>query len=93
MPMTADLRRHGVKREARVYWFSRLKEVERGAFVRGEEIVCGDASARAGSHAVGEITLKGAHNLENVLAAVCMGMLPEVEAGSDPRRRQGLQGR
>jgi UDP-N-acetylmuramoylalanine--D-glutamate ligase len=53
----------------RVYWFSRKKEVARGAFLRGEDIVfCdGDAEARLASRA--EIPLRGQHNLENVLAA------------------------
>jgi UDP-N-acetylmuramoylalanine--D-glutamate ligase len=53
----------------RVYWFSRKKEVTRGAFVRGNEIIfCdGDAEARLLSRA--EISLRGEHNLENVLAS------------------------
>ena len=53
----------------RVYWFSRKKEVTRGAFLRGDEIIfCdGDAEARLVSRA--EISLRGEHNLENVLAA------------------------
>ena len=33
---------------------------------------------------VSEIRLKGAHNVENVLAAVCVGMLAGVDAGADP---------
>jgi len=53
----------------RAYWFSRKKEVARGAFVRGGDIFfCdGDAEARLVSRA--EISLRGEHNLENVLAA------------------------
>jgi len=59
----------------RVYWFSRKKEVPRGAFVRGDEIVfCdGDAEARLASRA--EISLRGQHNLENVLAAATAACL------------------
>ena len=64
----------------RVYWFSRKKEVPRGAFVRGDEIVfCdGDAEARLASRA--EISLRGQHNLENVLAAATAACL----AGAAP---------
>jgi UDP-N-acetylmuramoylalanine--D-glutamate ligase len=53
----------------RVYWFSRKKEVARGAFVRGDEIIFveGDAEARLLSRK--DIPLRGDHNLENVLAA------------------------
>jgi len=59
----------------RVYWFSRGKEVARGTFVRGHEIIfCdGDAEARLASRS--EITLRGEHNLENVLAAATAACL------------------
>jgi UDP-N-acetylmuramoylalanine--D-glutamate ligase len=59
----------------RVYWFSRKKEVARGAFLRGDDIVfCdGDAEARLASRA--EIPLRGQHNLENVLAATTAACL------------------
>jgi UDP-N-acetylmuramoylalanine--D-glutamate ligase len=65
---------------AQVFWFSRKKEVQQGAWVRDGQIVFRDASM-AGEKAqreimqVSEIPLKGAHNLENVLAAVCAGAL------------------
>jgi len=64
----------------RVYWFSRKKEVPRGAFVRGDEIVfCdGDAEARLASRS--EIPMRGQHNLENVLAAATAACL----AGAAP---------
>ena len=64
----------------RVYWFSRKKEVARGAFVRGDDIIfCdGDAEARLASRA--GIPLRGEHNLENVLAAATAACL----AGAAP---------
>ncbi len=65
--------------KSRVYWFSRLREVERGAFVRGKEIVWRDDKREASILPVSDISLKGAHNLENVLAAVCIGMLVKAE--------------
>jgi UDP-N-acetylmuramoylalanine--D-glutamate ligase len=67
--------------KAPVYWFSRQKEVERGAWVRDGNIVFRDAAGQREIMQVSEIPLKGAHNLENVLAAVCasalMGCAPQ----------------
>jgi UDP-N-acetylmuramoylalanine--D-glutamate ligase len=60
---------------AKVFWFSRLKEVERGAWVREGNILFRDAAQQHEVMPVSEIPLKGAHNLENVLAAVCAGAL------------------
>jgi len=68
------------KTQAAVYWFSRQRAVEHGAFVRGEAIVWRDADSEQTIMPIAEISLKGAHNVENVLAAVCAGML----AGADP---------
>src|SRR5439155_10033839 len=60
---------------AQVFWFSRIREVESGAFVRDGQV----AVQRNGSPQVvlpvPEIPLKGSHNLENVLAAVCASVL------------------
>ncbi len=58
-----------------VFWFSRQKEVERGAFVGRSSIVFRDGNQEREVIPVAEIPLKGAHNLENVLAAVCAGAL------------------
>ena len=66
--------------KAPAYWFSRQREVERGAFVRDENIVWRDAGGEKAIMPLTEISLKGAHNVENVLAAVCAGIL----AGVDP---------
>ena len=63
-----------------VYWFSRKREVDRGAFVRDGQIIFRDEHGQRPIMSCGEITLKGAHNLENVLAAVAMGSLAGVEA-------------
>src|SRR3954447_9778029 len=63
------------KTRSQVFWFSRQKEVERGAWVRAGNIVFRDASGQREILQVSEIPLKGAHNLENVLAAVSAGVL------------------
>jgi UDP-N-acetylmuramoylalanine--D-glutamate ligase len=65
-----------------IVWFSRKKEVTSGASVRGDEIVWKTFKGETKVLSVRDIPLKGAHNLENVLAAVCVGML----AGCAPER-------
>jgi UDP-N-acetylmuramoylalanine--D-glutamate ligase len=67
------------KAKAPVYWFSRLKEVERGAFARAERIFWRDGKAEREIMPASEISLKGSHNVENALAGVCVGMLAGIE--------------
>ncbi len=74
--------------KGQVFWFSRHKEVERGAWVRDGNIVFRDGKGQREILQVAEIPLKGAHNLENVLAAVCAGAL----MGCAPEKiRQAVQ--
>jgi UDP-N-acetylmuramoylalanine--D-glutamate ligase len=66
--------------KAQVFWFSRQKEVQQGAWVREGNILFRDGgddgkTSQREILQVAEIPLKGAHNLENVLAAVCAGVL------------------
>ncbi len=68
---------HGLKPQ--VFWFSRKQEVERGAFVRNGRIYFRDSGSEREIMPADEMTLKGAHNLENILAAVVMGLLAGVE--------------
>jgi UDP-N-acetylmuramoylalanine--D-glutamate ligase len=60
---------------APVFWFSRQKEVQQGASVRDGNILFRDKTSQREIMQVSEIPLKGAHNLENVLAAVCASAL------------------
>jgi UDP-N-acetylmuramoylalanine--D-glutamate ligase len=65
------------KTKAQIFWFSLRRPIKQGAFVHGESIVF---LPREGAKAepvmpVAEIPLKGAHNVENVLAAVCAARL------------------
>jgi UDP-N-acetylmuramoylalanine--D-glutamate ligase len=69
------------KTKAQVYWFSGRRPIKQGAFVHGESILF---VPREGAKAepvmpVAEISLAGAHNVENVLAAVCAARLAGVE--------------
>ena len=60
------------KTQARILWFSRKSKPEQGSHVHDGKIrFCGQAG-EAEIMPVSEIPLKGAHNLENVLAAVCV---------------------
>jgi UDP-N-acetylmuramoylalanine--D-glutamate ligase len=54
----------------RVFWFSRKQRVAQGAYLRGEEIVFRNDGLEEVVMKRAEISLAGAHNLENVLAAV-----------------------
>jgi len=70
--------------KSNVYWFSGTKVVRQGAFLR-DGVVCW--IEREGGSAepilpVAEIPLKGSHNVENVLAAVCAARLSNVPAES-----------
>lgn len=63
----------------RVFWFSRLKRVASGCYLRGDEIVfrCDGAESILLERKI--IGLRGNHNLENVLAAAATARLAGVE--------------
>lgn len=58
---------------SRIYWFSRGALIEQGAYVSEGEIRFKSSPEAVPEHVipVSEIPLKGEHNVENVLAAVC----------------------
>jgi len=60
---------------AQVFWFSRKKEVKQGAFAQDGRILFRDNAGQRETMLVAEISLKGGHNVENALAAVCTGAL------------------
>ncbi len=70
------------KTKAQIYWFSRRRAVKQGAFVHGESIffLAKEGGKPEPVMPVAEITLKGAHNVENVLAAVCGARLAGIPA-------------
>jgi UDP-N-acetylmuramoylalanine--D-glutamate ligase len=67
-----------------VFWFSGTKAVRRGAFVRNGVIMWVEKEGGVTEPVmpVSEVSLKGAHNIENVLAAVCVARLEKVSAES-----------
>lgn len=75
--------------KAQVFWFSRQREVQQGAWVRDGNIVFRRGEEQHEILQASEIPLKGGHNLENVLAAVCAGAL----MGCTPEKiRQAVHG-
>src|SRR5437016_1442973 len=52
-----------------LYWFSRKQRVESGASVANDQIIFRDHGQETPVLSLSDINLKGAHNLENVLAA------------------------
>ena len=71
-----------------VFWFSRKKEVARGAWVKDGQILFRDGQSQREIMLVREIPLKGAHNVENILGAICAGAL----MGCEPAKiREAIQ--
>lgn len=70
------------KTRAQIYWFSSRRAIKQGAFVHGESIffVAKEGGKPEPVMPVAEIALKGAHNVENVLAAVCAARLAGIPA-------------
>jgi UDP-N-acetylmuramoylalanine--D-glutamate ligase len=61
--------------KAQVFWFSRKNEVKQGACAREGRVLFRDSGGQREIMLISEIPLKGMHNVENVLAAVCVGAL------------------
>ena len=71
-----------------VYWFSRKQRAAQGAFLRGDDIVFRNEGKEEIVLKREEVGLPGAHNLENVLAAVAAARL----AGANSKAiREGVQ--
>ena len=72
----------------RVYWFSRKQRVAEGAYLHGDDVIFRHDGTEETILKRGEIPLVGAHNLENVLAAVAATRL----AGATPQAvAQGIR--
>ena len=73
-----------LKTKAQIYWFSARRPIKQGAFVHGESIlfVPWEGAKAEPVMPVSDIHLKGSHNVENVLAAVCTARLAKIPAES-----------
>jgi len=69
-------------KKPQVFWFSRKKRVEQGACLHGDEIVVVHHGKEDRVMRAAEIPLAGAHNLENVLAAVIIARLAGVDSAT-----------
>ena len=82
---------------AQVFWFSRKEEVKQGAYVRDGRVLFRDAKGQREVMLASEIPLKGAHNVENVLAAVCVrrshGLRNRADPQSCPQRFKAVEHR
>ncbi|MFI5104528.1 MAG: UDP-N-acetylmuramoyl-L-alanine--D-glutamate ligase, partial [Terriglobales bacterium] len=70
------------KIKSSLLWFSRKQAVENGAYLKGDALIFRQNGKDQTVLTRADIHLKGAHNLENVLAAVAMGMV----AGCAPQQ-------
>jgi len=78
-PRTAAL---AAKMHAKTAQFSRLRIAEHGAFVRNDRVIFRNEDGEKDLFAVSAISLKGSHNLENVLAACTIAILAGVSPDS-----------
>lgn len=67
---------------AQVFWFSRKHKVEEGASVQQGQIVFRRDGSETPVMPVSEAPLKGAHNVENILAAICAAQLMSCDVAS-----------
>jgi UDP-N-acetylmuramoylalanine--D-glutamate ligase len=69
-------------KKPQVFWFSRKKHVMQGACLQGDEIVVAHHGKAEPVMKTVEIPLAGAHNVENVLAAVIIARLAGVDSAT-----------
>jgi UDP-N-acetylmuramoylalanine--D-glutamate ligase len=79
-------------KKPQVFWFSRKGAVQQGAYVKGEDIVVKHKGGENFVMKAQEIPLAGAHNVENVLAAVMAARLAGVDAASIGRAVKSFAG-
>jgi len=79
-------------KKPQLFWFSRKKAVTHGACLRGEEIVVAHDGKEEPVMKAAEIPLAGAHNLENVLAAVIIARLAGADSATIARGVKSFAG-
>lgn len=67
---------------AQRFCFSRCRRLDMGTYLDGDWIAFANGPMRERMFPRGDIQLKGSHNLENVLAAVCVARLLQVPAAA-----------
>jgi len=79
-------------KKPQVFWFSRKEHVAQGACVRDEEIIVVHDGKEDVVMKCAEIPLAGAHNVENVLAAITAARLAGVDAVTIARAVRSFAG-
>lgn len=78
----AETKKRVAKTRSTIVWFSKKPFVGDGAYVKNNAIFFSQGGKRTRVCALADIRVPGAHNLENVLAAVCaamcMGVSPRI---------------
>jgi UDP-N-acetylmuramoylalanine--D-glutamate ligase len=76
--------RVAAKTKAQIFWFSGARQIKQGAFIHGETLffLAQEGGKPEPVLPIAEIPLKGAHNVENVLAAVCAAKLAGIASES-----------
>lgn len=69
-----ETRRFGEQVKASVLYFSRKHILNRGVYLQGPSIIYGDGKDKTKICDISELKLLGAHNYENVMAAVAIGI-------------------
>jgi len=60
--------------QARTVFFSRRQELDDGIFLRGEQVISRSGGSEQVLLSLSDIQLRGAHNLENVMASLAVGL-------------------
>ncbi len=81
-----------VPKKPQVFWFSRKQSVKQGACLRGDDIYIVRGPEAEFLMKRSEIPLPGAHNVENVLAAITAARLAGVDATSIGEAVRSFQG-
>ena len=84
--------RKSLPKKPQVFWFSRKQPVAQGSCVRGDDIFVVRGKEEEFVMKQSEIPLPGAHNVENVLAAVTASRLAGVDAKSIGEAVRSFQG-
>lgn len=68
--------------KGKVLWTSTTNELEQGAFVRDNEIVINYGLKSIVIPSLDDIKIKGAHNMQNILASACAAVLTQANVGA-----------
>ena len=80
------------KTKAQILFFSRQHAVENGAFLEDDTLVFRMNGKKTPICKARDIRIPGAHNLENALAAICLGMASGLNAADIARALQSFEG-